>query len=713
VNALLRHPTRYLSAHWIVTGALATALLFPHTLFNHGGSAAARTITLLTGQVVHLNADGTPQPSPDLREGHLFSADTYALPGNVGPASVLSSGLRSDTGASVTCRSSLDAIDTLAREYSAEAQRTQLQHAAMVPGDELIGPTGATVVLASGASVHVERAKPHDARLLDSARLLASGVATSFVEVEVPVYTSTPTGALTAGAACSFLDPQLFDVTYLAANGYDDASTDRIPVIVQFDSAQDAARAVSLGTEDGIHFTHAFEYVPDAMGYVSKHGPFVSPLPDYADGIESIYLDGRVTVTPDTTTQGDAAAQPIGPSLAEAIPLIGADVAQQRGLTGKGIKIAVVDTGIDAAHGDLAGRIVAARDFSTDGNVHDYFGHGTHVAGIAAGTGALSDGKYGGVAPQASLINAKALSKNGSGSLSGIMRAMEWAADQGANIENLSLGGGASDGKDPLSQDVNNITARKNVLFVIAAGNAGPRGKVSTPAAADSALAVAAIDKQRVLAPFSSRGPRTGDMAVKPEIAAPGVRITAPRANHGDDDPYATYSGTSMATPMVAGAAALVMQLHPDWPALKVKDALMNGANPIGDGEASYVSVYEQGAGMVDLRNMLDQQVLIQPANLSFGIVKSNDQKSIDLTFRNLTDQALTLDLQGSLHRVEGTGTAQFDISAPTVDLPPSGTATIKVTVKGGSAKGLFSGDILAVNDGKTLARVAAGFTLR
>jgi minor extracellular serine protease Vpr len=164
---------------------------------------------------------------------------------------------------------------------------------------------------------------------------------------------------------------------------------------------------------------------------------------------------------------------------------------------------------------------------------------------------------------------------------------------------------------------------------------------------------------------------------------------------------------------MVAGSAALVMQLHPDWPAARVKDALMNGANPIGDDQANYVSVYDQGAGMVDLRNMVDQQVLIQPANLSFGIVKANEQRTRDVTIQNLTDQPLTVDLQGAPRRVDGSGSAALDVSAPQVQLPASGSATIKVTAKGGSAKGLFSGDVLVIYQGRTLARAAAGFTVR
>jgi len=92
--------------------------------------------------------------------------------------------------------------------------------------------------------------------------------------------------------------------------------------------------------------------------------------------------------------------------------------------------------------------------------------------------------------------------------MSGILQAMEWASDQGANVINMSLGAGQSDGTDPLSREVNAISNQKGVLFAIAAGNSGPGAKVSTPAAADKSLAVGAIDKAGIMAIFSSRGPR-------------------------------------------------------------------------------------------------------------------------------------------------------------------------------------------------------------
>ncbi|MFG3138473.1 S8 family serine peptidase [Streptomyces sp. NPDC048211] len=150
------------------------------------------------------------------------------------------------------------------------------------------------------------------------------------------------------------------------------------------------------------------------------------------------------------------------------------------------------------------------------------------------------------------------------------MAGMQWAAESGADVVNMSLGDTyPTDGSDPMSQTVDALSAQYGTLFVIAAGNAGPES-VSAPGAASSALTVAATDTQDQLAPFSSTGPLAYSGGMKPDIAAPGVDITAARSQEmtdGGEGLYRTLSGTSMATPHLAGAAAVLAQQHPDpWP---------------------------------------------------------------------------------------------------------------------------------------------------
>jgi subtilisin family serine protease len=188
---------------------------------------------------------------------------------------------------------------------------------------------------------------------------------------------------------------------------------------------------------------------------------------------------------------------------------IGAPAAWSAGLTGEGVKVAVLDTGIDTTHLDLrGGKVVAAADFAGSGSTTDRVGHGTHVASIVAGAGARSGGERRGVAFEASLVNGKVLDDFGFGSESGIIAGMEWAARQRARVVNMSLGGWPTDGSDPMSLAVDRLTARYRTLFVISAGNSGPGDQtVEHPGVSLSALTVGAVDVGDELADFSSRGP--------------------------------------------------------------------------------------------------------------------------------------------------------------------------------------------------------------
>ncbi|WP_445270826.1 S8 family peptidase, partial [Streptomyces sp. DSM 41634] len=198
-------------------------------------------------------------------------------------------------------------------------------------------------------------------------------------------------------------------------------------------------------------------------------------------------------------------------SLDRSVPQIGTPAAWKAGFTGKGVKIAVLDTGTDSTHADLKGQILASNNFSASKDTKDRVGHGTHVASIAAGTGAASKGKFKGVAPDAKLLSGKVLDDEGYGEDSGILAGMEWAVAQGADIVNLSLGGEDTPDVDPLEAAVNKLTAEKGVLFAIAAGNEGDgAGTVGSPGSADAALTVGAVDVKDKLAEFSSRGPRVG-----------------------------------------------------------------------------------------------------------------------------------------------------------------------------------------------------------
>ncbi len=401
------------------------------------------------------------------------------------------------------------------------------------------------------------------------------------------------------------LDARLFNVTQLLKNGYGDKSRPDIPLIV----------SGSVALRSGADRARSLPSVGGTAVRVSKKTPYWTGARTAlrAKGKQWIRLDG-----------------PVRAFLDKSVPQIGAPEAWKDGLTGKGTEVAVLDTGIDTTHDDLKDAVVAAKDFTESASgTTDKFGHGTHVASIVTG----EDDVYRGVAPDAKLLNGKVLNDEGGGYESGIIAGMEWAANSGAEVINMSLGSDwPSDGTDVLSQAVDRLTAETGTLFVLSAGNSG--GTPGSPASADSGLTVGAVDHNENLAEFSSRGPRWLDDAIKPDITAPGVDIVAAKAkdsylaayypNIGPD--HLQLSGTSMAAPHTAGAAAILAQQHPEWKAGELKAALMGTAkaNP-------KLSVFEQGAGRVDVAAVVKSTVRASVGSISNGIVRwpHNDDKPI------------------------------------------------------------------------------------
>jgi subtilisin family serine protease len=348
------------------------------------------------------------------------------------------------------------------------------------------------------------------------------------------------------------------------------------------------------------------------------------------------------------------------------------ETSYNRSIDGSGVTIAILDTGIDAKHPDFyfsngTSKIAASASFTGEPIV-DRVGHGTHVASIAAGTGAASQGQYAGVAPEATLLNVKVLNNHGEGAESWIISGIQWAVDNNASIINMSFGSDeSSDGTDPLSTTVNWAT-QQGVVCVISAGNSGPTTyTVASPGAAESAITVGASAKDDVVASFSSAGP-TEDNRVKPDVVAPGVDIVAARAaGTSMGTPVSQYytmaSGTSMAAPHVAGAAALLLDAHPSWTPFQVKMALANYAKDLG------ASVLQQGSGRIDVCRAVTAPILAN-ASISFGTVNPNETHSSNVTLQNLADSTVnvTLNVQ-TWDLLDGT-------SYPTVSLT-SGSLTL------------------------------------
>ncbi len=289
---------------------------------------------------------------------------------------------------------------------------------------------------------------------------------------------------------------------------------------------------------------------------------------------------------------------------------------------GEGIDIGIIDTGIDYLHEALGGssfpnsKVVGGYNFiKNSADPMDDHGHGTHVAGIVAGYGPPPVNLRG-VAYNARLWAFKVLDSLGRGLASTVIAGIERALDPDNDpltptpikVINLSLGGSGTP-DDPLSQAIDNAAA-SGMICAVAAGNSGTYQSILSPGCARGALTAGASTNGPTMANFSSRGPTDLTFDIKPDVVAPGQLITSAKLGGG----YIAESGTSMATPHVAGAAALLKQLHPTWGAPRIKAAIMEGARDL-----SY-DIWTQGCGRLDIMKAAQESTQIAPAMLSFGL---------------------------------------------------------------------------------------------
>ncbi|WP_204003852.1 S8 family serine peptidase [Virgisporangium aurantiacum] len=493
------------------------------------------------------------------------------------------------------------------------------------------------------------------------------------------------------------VDRRLFDVSLLLRSGYDDRSRTTLPLILGGQtSAPGLTAATALSSVDGSASTLD---KADAAGFWKRVAdPRAKTL---TTGVHRIWLDGQVKAVLDRS-----------------VPQIGAPEAWKAGRTGAGVTVAVLDSGIDPGHPDLAGAVVGAHDFTGSASgTADRFGHGTHVAGVVTGDGAASGGRYVGVAPDATLLNGKVLGDNGQGLESWIIAGMEWAVQQGAQVVNMSLGGFVTHGaEDLMSATVDRLTEQSGTLFVVAAGNAGPgAGTVASPGTAERALTVGAVDGADAMADFSSRGPTSPGGALKPDVTAPGVGIVSAlaegslfaRAYPAVDGRYVSLSGTSMATPHVAGAAAILAGGHPGWKAPELKASLM-GTAVTNDG----ASVFAQGAGRIDVAAAAKRPVFVTPSTVDDRTVAwpHTDDQPIDtaLTYRNDGDTAVPLHLEAHVRDPAGHAAPAGMFAVPTADItvPAHGTATAHLVAdpRVNGPDGQYQGYVVATG-GDTVVR--------
>lgn len=363
-----------------------------------------------------------------------------------------------------------------------------------------------------------------------------------------------------------------------------------------------------------------------------------------SDSVQGVYPDGSVNLYyPANASAASASGNLLIPAKA-----VNADRLWQKGIDGRGVTVAVIDSGIDKNHPDLVGRVIGEKNFVEDeATPDDLLGHGTMVAGIIAGSGVSSGGKYRGVAPGANLLNVKVIDSKGDGRVSDIIEGIEWAIYNGADVLSLSLGGinlgetnppitmaadnavdagavvcvaagnrnstskagsqinnAAAKARDPIEVSQLGRSSRDVLLLFVPIVLALPPGLIDSPGDGVKVVTVGASDYEGHVADFSGSGP-TRDDRTKPDVIAPGVDIVStvpPGLEKLDyiDVYYARESGTSLSTPVVAGMAALLLQQKANLTPSGVKAVMAMGAEKLRNTLGEEYEEYYQGAGLLD-----------------------------------------------------------------------------------------------------------------
>lgn len=382
------------------------------------------------------------------------------------------------------------------------------------------------------------------------------------------------------------------------------------------------------------------------------------------DGVRAVTIDGEVTLA-----HGDANNPPAPDDFYD--ETVQASPVRAKGYDGSGVGIAIIDTGVTEVP-DLYGRLVGAVDFSGDGDNSDHFGHGTMIAGIAAGDGTASSGKYVGVAPGAHIIPVKIAGRNGAADVSHVLAAMQYVVsfkdDYGIRVLNLSLG---TDSTQPQALSPLNYAVERawdsGIVVVVSGGNHGEDGPGRIPKPADDPLVITVgatdsngtVDRaDDVVADYSSRGPSIADGIEKPDIVAPGSHLVgtlAPNSMIDTDYPeahigewYVQASGTSFAAGVVSGAAALLLQAHPHWTPDQVKGAIISTAapGPVGDRNVD-------GHGALDVHAAFR---LTDPPLANQGVTRST---GLGLLSDDRGSYAIEIAVDGVLSLLTGETTAQ------------------------------------------------------
>lgn len=489
------------------------------------------------------------------------------------------------------------------------------------------------------------------------------------------------------------LDLELFNIDKLYQAGYDDARSDSLQVIVEYRENTQSGKPFSMDMP-GAKLKATFDIIDSVVMSVEK-AELSNVLENLSanTAVEGVWLDAMVQAHKESKdkAKGKNKKDKNGKDkwwhkffdideTSPTVPLTGAYGSHAMSFNGEGVKVAVLDTGYDTDHPDLASNVILSYDFNRSGSnsVDDLNGHGTHTASTVAGSGVESNGKYVGMAPGAQLLIGKVLNDAGGGLTSGILSGMQWAVDNGADIVSMSLGGSATSCSGPLVDMLEELS--DDALFVVSAGNSFTRETVGSPGCAPSALTVGAIDRIGQTAEFSSRGPSPDGHSAKPDITSQGVAVIASASGGKGETAYRAYSGTSMSAPHVSGGAALVLQARPDLTPRQLKAVLTSSVS------TTDAHVLDQGAGPMDVNRAIVQSV-IAPPNMELGFFDYQQENSLTQTsvsLSNLSDEDVTLDLELSFLGDNGLVIATEKLAGLSVEqitIPANGNASVPLWI--------------------------------
>jgi subtilisin len=392
---------------------------------------------------------------------------------------------------------------------------------------------------------------------------------------------SSATGARTVAATAAVAEPAANEMVLF----------ERLGVAVVDASAEQMQQAgVMTAGADGIVAVER-ERINHALGTAPREAPGMHSL-DYLRGFRDAVL--QLTPAGDDGLVDEASHAPPGDE-SQATWGLQSVRAVNSSFTGRGIRVAVLDTGCDLLHPDLQGREIVSRSFVSGQEVQDGNGHGTHCIGTSMGPKRPSTGPRYGVAPNAEIHAGKVLSDAGSGTDAQILGGINWAIEGGCAVISMSLGAATRPGQ-PFSQVFETVAARAQrdgTLMIAAAGNESNRpmsiSPVGHPANCPSIMAVAAIDVNLMVAPFSNRGLMPGGGQI--DLAGPGVDVLS---SYPMPTRYRRLSGTSMATPHVAGVAALLAEANPGARGAALAQLLTTRARRL-----AHLSSADVGAGLV------------------------------------------------------------------------------------------------------------------